>query len=85
MGRDCVDCFYYKVDMRSDRRYCAKHSGKKVSVDTPACSDFLSDDNHDCCDCAYLEPTTFSFKCTRTGEKIKSPSSRPVCSKFVEE
>lgn len=81
---ECGDCFYLHTDNITGKWKCKKHFGT-FEVDSPACSDFLSEETHDCCDCTYCEPTTFSFKCTLTGKKLSSPSSTPACSRFVED
>lgn len=81
----CGDCFYSYVD-HSNQWKCRKQFGK-IDIDHSACSEFLSEETHDCCDCYYCQPEGMfnTLKCKLTGKTLHDASHRPACSRFVED
>ena len=80
----CGDCLYLYNDPITDKWKCTKSFGTK-DISMNACSQFASENNKNCCDCTYLEFTTFSSKCSLTGKKISNPSHVVACSRYVED
>lgn len=83
--RECGDCYWRICGGIFDNK-CGMNKAKSVEFDTPACSNFISDDTPACSSCAYYEFTTFNGRCKLKNIKIKGTViSPPACSLYVED
>jgi hypothetical protein len=86
MGKVCGECLYYKiVDVYESR--CKKRHRSVECLDE-ACSQFVSEDQNTCLECAYSEAITGGlfvkdddYRCTRNNKKVKMDTV--ACRYFV--
>lgn len=89
MARECGDC-YFSQSKECGNEWgwgCAKKHNKRISLDDPACADFLSSDKKTCDDCEYFEYGAFSRwntsgSCSLKG--VKRDKTDRACSSFFE-
>lgn len=88
MSRECGDCYFSKMNVgRSGNSWfeCGKKHNKRISLDDPACADFMSDDKKTCDDCEYFESGAFwstRGSCSLRG--IKRDQTDRACPSFFE-
>lgn len=87
MSRECGDCYFSRMNVGEAvilGLNVQKHN-KRISLDDPACADFMSDDKKTCEDCEYFESGAFwstRGSCSLRG--IKRDQTDRACPSFFE-
>lgn len=89
MEKECRDCYFAIMEAsgRGDRSWfeCKKRR-KRISLDDPACADFLPDDQNTCEDCEYFEGGGYIWSthgvCSLKG--TKRANTDRACTSFLE-